>query len=86
MKEIIKFYAEWCGPCRMYNPIWDEFKRENEGKASFIEVDIDKDTTGLAAKFKVRNIPSTVVVESNGDFKKEVGLLNYSKLKELTNL
>tara|TARA_A100001201_G_scaffold143339_2_gene144572 strand:+ start:3844 stop:4104 length:261 start_codon:yes stop_codon:yes gene_type:complete len=83
MKDVIRFTADWCGPCRMYKPTWDEVVSENKKNYNFIVVDVDKDNTGLAAKFKIRNIPSTVIVNEDGSFKKETGLLTTSKLLDL---
>tara|TARA_Y100000592_G_C5371474_1_gene268756 strand:- start:399 stop:659 length:261 start_codon:yes stop_codon:yes gene_type:complete len=83
MKEVIRFTADWCGPCRMYKPTWDEVVQENKSKYKFIEIDVDKDNTGLAAKFEVRNVPSTVVVNEDGSWNKEVGSLTTSKLLNL---
>ena len=81
MKEVIRFTASWCGPCRMYKPIYEDVKSEYDNKGyKFIDVDIDNDTTGLAAKFKVRSVPSTVVIDENGNYEVKVGTLNTSEL------
>ena len=75
MKEVIKFHAEWCSPCRYYKTVWNEAKEKLGSIHKFIEVDIDNDTTGLADKFGVRGVPTTVVVKSNKDFQKQVNFL-----------
>ena len=46
---------------------------------------VDNDTTGLAAKFAVRSVPTTVVVQPNKDFEKKVGALAYGDLEKLIN-
>tara|TARA_R100000479_G_scaffold139576_1_gene75697 strand:+ start:157 stop:417 length:261 start_codon:yes stop_codon:yes gene_type:complete len=85
MKDIIKFHAEWCSPCRYYKTVWNEAKEKHGAKHNFIEVDIDNDTTGLAAKFAVRSVLTTVVVQPNKDFEKKVGALAYGDLEKLIN-
>ena len=62
-----------------------EAKEKHGAKHNFIEVDIDNDTTGLAAKFAVRSVPTTVVVQPNKDFEKKVGALAYGDLEKLIN-
>ena len=73
MVKVIKFYADWCGPCKMYSKIWDKVVEEVEG-VDFVEIDVDKDSTGLAAKYKVRSIPMTVIIKEGEEIKK-TGLL-----------
>jgi len=79
--KAIKFYASWCGPCQVYAKTWDKVTSEIKD-VEFINIDIDKDTTGLAAKHKVMNIPHTVVIK-DGVTKAETGRLNESQLKNL---
>lgn len=81
--KAIKFYADWCGPCRSYTPIWEKVSKEIGDKVELLNVNIDKDTTGLAAEYKIMSVPTTVFINENGDATKEVGLLNEQKLKEL---
>jgi len=77
----IKFYADWCGPCKVYAKTWDKVTSELED-VELINVNIEKDTTGLAAKYKVQSIPHTVVIK-DGKVKAETGRLDATKLKNL---
>ena len=79
--KVIKFYADWCGPCKTYAPIFD--KVVNELNVEYENINVDKDTTGLAAKYKVRSIPLTVFINEDGTSTKEVGMLSEDKLKQL---
>jgi thioredoxin 1 len=82
-KKAIKFSASWCGPCRSYAPVWNKVKEEITDGVEYIEVDIDSDTTGLAAEYQVRSVPTTVIIQENGDTSKHVGLQTSQNLKEL---
>tara|TARA_B100001113_G_C20947411_1_gene551553 strand:+ start:374 stop:631 length:258 start_codon:yes stop_codon:yes gene_type:complete len=84
MVQAIKFYANWCGPCKEYNKVWDKVEDELKDKVEFKQINVDKDDTGLSEKYKVRSIPYTVVV-SQGSTKSKVGLLTEEELKELIN-
>ena len=61
--KVIKFYAEWCGPCKKMKPIYDVIKK-NYMNIDFEEIDIDKNRD-MAIKYKVERIP-LVVIESKG--------------------
>jgi len=80
--KAIKFYADWCGPCKSYAKTWDKVTNEVED-VEFENINVDKDTTGLAAEHKVMSIPTTVVIKEDGTTKKEVGVLSEIQLKEL---
>ena len=82
MKDVIKFYADWCGHCKSYTPFFNEVKEELKENYNFVEVDVDNDVTGLAANFKVMSIPATVVVDEEGAYNKKVGLMNPVELKK----
>ncbi len=58
---LLLFSAEWCGPSR-------RFKQEiiNGGITNFSYIDVDQDSD-LAEKYKIRSIPTTVLVKTNGE-------------------
>mgnify|MGYP003320462320 FL=1 len=79
--KVLKFYADWCGPCKTYAPIFK--KAADEIGFDYENIDIDKDTAGLAAEYKIRSIPATVFIHEDGTVVKEVGLLTEEKIKQL---
>lgn len=83
MKKVIKFYATWCGPCRIYGKTWDKVTPSYEDQVEFINIDIEKDTTGLAAEYKVQSIPHTVLVKEDGMTVEKNGRLTETELQEL---
>jgi len=84
MVQAIKFYANWCGPCKEYTKVWDKVEKELKDNVEFIQVNVDKDDEGLSAKHSVRSIPHTVVIKE-GSTTSKVGLLSEKELKELIN-
>jgi thioredoxin 1 len=63
MIQVKKFYATWCGPCKMLTPVMDGVK-ENHTDIQFEDVDVDAQFE-IAAKYSIRSVP-TVIVEKDG--------------------
>jgi len=63
MIQVKKFYAEWCGPCKMLTPIMENVKTKFE-TINFENVDIDSQFE-VAQKYFVRSVP-TVIIEKDG--------------------
>ncbi len=82
-KKVIKFYANWCGPCKVYAPTFERVKQELQEGIEFVEVNVEEDPDNLAGEFKVRGIPLTVVLEDGEKIKEKSGRLSETELKEL---
>jgi thioredoxin len=82
-KKVIKFYADWCGPCKMYGPIFERVKQELQEGIEFVEINVENDPENLSGEFKVRGIPHTVILEDGEKIKEKSGRLSEADLKEL---
>ncbi|MBI4039431.1 thioredoxin [Candidatus Daviesbacteria bacterium] len=79
MLKMIDFWAPWCGPCKMMEPILEEVEKEYAGKMEIVKVNVDE-AQDQAAKQGVMSIPTYVFI-SNGQ---EVDrLIGYTAKKEL---
>lgn len=57
---VVDFWAEWCGPCKMFLPIMSELANDFEGKAVIAKVNVDENPD-LAQQFGVMSIPNIIV-------------------------
>ncbi len=67
---LIDFWAVWCGPCRMIEPIVDEVAQESDGKVKVGKVNVDENP-GIAANYGIRSIP-TLLFFANGTVQEQV--------------
>jgi thioredoxin 1 len=77
---LMDFYADWCGPCRMQDPIIDELKKKFGNKIEFKKVDVDTNYE-LATKYTIHAVP-TLILEKDGNlFKRYVGVTHANVLE-----
>ncbi len=60
---LVDFFATWCGPCQAMIPILDQLKDKMGDQIRILKIDVDKNQA-VAAKFKVRGVPTFVLFQS----------------------
>ena len=81
---LVDFWASWCGPCRMFSPIVDEFAEENEGKVKVGKINVDEEQE-LAARYGVMSIPTAMLFKGGEAAATLVGVQPKEALEELLN-
>ena len=77
---IIDFWATWCGPCKMFAPVFEKVSAEMGDDFLFGKVDVDE-APDVASKFKIVSIPTLVILKNGTMIKKKVGAMGEDELK-----
>jgi thioredoxin 1 len=78
---IVDFWAPWCTPCRVMDPILDELAEQHQGRIKFTKVNVDENQ-GIADRFQVLSIPTLMVFERGEVQKKLIGAVPRRRLED----
>ena len=57
---LVDFWAEWCGPCKLIEPVLDEIAEENQGRLRVGKVNVD-DNLEIVRRFEVMSVPTLIL-------------------------
>jgi thioredoxin 1 len=75
--EVLKFYANWCGPCKILTQRLEDVKNLTE-----INIEENHET---AIKYKIRNIPALVFLKDDVEVHRSVGLITKYEYDQILN-
>lgn len=80
---FIDFWASWCGPCKMVEPVVEELSNE-QTVTKIAKVNVDEQQE-LAQAFNVRSIPFFALVKEGKVVKTTVGAQSKAALLKVVN-
>lgn len=81
--HLVDFWAPWCGPCRMQNPILDELSKEMPAdKVQINKVNVDEEGS-LAVHFGIQSIPTLMVFKDGLPVERLMGVQPKQKLQAI---
>jgi thioredoxin 1 len=77
---LADFYADWCGPCTMLEPVVETLAAETTAAVAKVDVDANQD---LAAAYGVRGVPTLALFAGGEQVETVVGLQSEERLRSL---
>lgn len=62
LPALVDFWAPWCGPCRMVEPVVDQMSRDLAGRLKVVRVNSDE-APNLGQRFQILGIPTLILLE-----------------------
>ena len=78
-KAVVDFYATWCGPCRMFGPVFEEVSKDED--FNFVKLDVDK-YSDIAREYGVMSIPTVILFENGNEVKRLTGFMSKDEFIE----
>jgi thioredoxin 1 len=77
---LADFYADWCGPCQMLEPVVETLAAETDAAVAKVDVDANQQ---LAAAYGVRGVPTLVLFAGGEKVEEVVGVQPEEQLRSL---
>ncbi|MDT8437744.1 MAG: thioredoxin TrxA [Wenzhouxiangellaceae bacterium] len=78
---LVDYWAEWCGPCKMIDPVLKELAGEYADRIGVAKVNIDENPQ-ITQQFKIRSIPTLMVFKDGKVQGMKVGAVTKGVLKD----
>ena len=78
---LVDFWAPWCMPCRMLEPIIEKLAEENQDKLKVCRLNTDENQN-IAAQYGIQGIPTLIVFKEGREIGRTVGAMSKEKLQE----
>lgn len=80
MKQLLKFSATWCGPCKSLSALIEGV----DFGIPIKEIDVDVDFE-IAVKYNVRGVPTMILLDEGVERKRTSGVMQPEELKKWIN-
>jgi thioredoxin 1 len=89
-KEVIKsdlpvlvdFWASWCPPCKMVEPVIRDLAEQYNGRAKIGKLNVDQNPK-TGSKYAIQGVPTFIVFNSGKEIQRRTGAQSKAQLQEM---
>lgn len=82
MTKLLDFWAVWCGPCKIMEPVLEELEKELKTQVEIEKINVDE-KPDEAAKYGVMSIPTYIVLKDGKEVGRRIGVTSKAELLKL---
>lgn len=79
---LVDFWATWCGPCKLAEPVLEELSEVYKDKVLIMKLDVDANPI-VSGKYGVMSIPTTILFKEGKEIARQVGFGGKQKFEEI---
>ncbi|MFT4720636.1 MAG: thioredoxin 2 [Candidatus Azotimanducaceae bacterium] len=76
---IVDFWAQWCGPCKMFAPVYAQAAEKLEPRFRLLKVDTEAHQD-IASQYRIQSIPTIAVFKQGKEFTRQAGAMPLGQL------
>ena len=82
---LVDFWASWCPPCKMMEPMVDRLTDQLADRVRIVKVNVDRNPV-TAANYKIQNLPTFVLFQNGQEVARRTGAQTENQLRALADL
>jgi len=79
---LVEFWASWCVPCKMVEPILDKLAQIYNGKVKIGKLNVDQNPK-MRAKYQIKGVPTFIIFISGEEVERKVAAHSEAQLREM---
>lgn len=81
---LVDFFATWCGPCQMMQPILKELAARVGDRATILKIDVDKNPQ-VVNNYQIQGVPTLMLFRQGRVLWRQSGVMNANQLEQVLN-
>ena len=77
---VVDFWADWCGPCKMMAPAFEQAAAELKTQVRFAKLDTEQ-AQGIAARYGIRSIPTMIIFIRGQEAARTAGAMDARRIR-----
>jgi thioredoxin 1 len=81
---LVDFFATWCGPCQMMQPVLQELAARMGDRVTIIKIDVDRNPL-VASTYHIQGVPTFMLFRNGEVLWRQSGVMSVSQLEQVIN-